>query len=66
MNYIVPVEYELEVALSAENSRKTILSCIGPLNWQRLLSRPSGTLSSIPNGGEGRGEEAPGFRGRIL
>jgi imidazolonepropionase-like amidohydrolase len=26
-----------------------------------LLSRPAGTLSSMPNGGEGRGEEAPGF-----
>jgi len=25
----------------------------------RLLSRPSGTLSSTPSGGEGRGEEAP-------
>ncbi len=24
---------------------------------EHLLSRPSGTLSSIPNGGEGRGEE---------
>jgi dienelactone hydrolase len=28
----------------------------------RLLSRPAGTLSSIPNGGEGRGEEVLGCR----
>jgi tRNA-2-methylthio-N6-dimethylallyladenosine synthase len=30
----------------------------------RLLSRPAATLSSIPNGGEGRGDEAHGFQGR--
>jgi prepilin-type N-terminal cleavage/methylation domain-containing protein len=30
----------------------------------RLLSRPAGTLSSIPNGGEGRGEEAPRLQSR--
>jgi xanthine/CO dehydrogenase XdhC/CoxF family maturation factor len=31
---------------------------------ERLLSRPSATLSSIRNGGEGRGEEALGFMER--
>ena len=31
---------------------------------ERLLSRPPGTFSSIPNGGEGRGEEVLRFMER--
>jgi len=34
------------------------------LNPEDLLSRPAATLSSIWNGGEGRGEEALWFMGR--
>ena len=35
-----------------------------PPNLGPLLSRPAATLSSIPNGGEGRGEEALRFMER--
>jgi hypothetical protein len=35
-----------------------------PQNPEHLLSRPAATLSSIRNGGEGRGEEALRFMGR--
>ena len=51
---------------SAACSRERILrkdSHIGSLN--RLLSRPSGTLSSTPSEGEGWGEEALRFRGKL-
>ena len=41
---------------------RTEIPRIEPLN--RLLSRPSATLSSIRNGGKGREEEVPGFMGR--
>jgi hypothetical protein len=34
------------------------------MNQTRLLSRPAATLSSIPNGAEGRGEEVFRFMGR--
>lgn len=32
------------------------------MQLRNLLSRPSATLSSIPDGGEGRGEEAFRFK----
>jgi hypothetical protein len=35
-----------------------------PQNLEHLLSRPAATLSSIRNGGEGRGKEALGFMER--
>ncbi|MBE0544539.1 MAG: beta-lactamase family protein [Verrucomicrobia bacterium] len=47
-----------------ERIRRKDDSRFEPPNSEHLLSRPSATLSSIPNGGEGRGEEALGFMGR--
>ena len=40
-----------------ENDKSGFLAMAGYTVPSRLLSRPSGTLSSIQNGGEGRGEE---------
>jgi ATP-binding cassette subfamily F protein 3 len=37
-----------------------------PVKAEHLLSRPSATLSSVLNGGEGRGEEASGVTSKII
>ena len=60
--YVVPQNNA--VAMLGERFRPNGISRFEPLNRsERLLSRPPGTLSSIPNGGEGRGEEALRFMG---
>src|SRR5437868_11544236 len=46
-------------AAGSKSNSKTFFSFAGSFaSPSRLLSRPSGTLSSVRNGGEGRGEEA--------
>jgi len=51
--------------LLGERIHQNEISRFEPLNLAKsLLSRPSATLSSIGNGGEGRGEEALWFMGR--
>ena len=51
--------------LGGEKIPRIETSRIEPLNLERLLTCPSGTLSSNLNGGEGRGEEVSRFMGRV-
>jgi UDP-N-acetylglucosamine diphosphorylase / glucose-1-phosphate thymidylyltransferase / UDP-N-acetylgalactosamine diphosphorylase / glucosamine-1-phosphate N-acetyltransferase / galactosamine-1-phosphate N-acetyltransferase len=55
--------YQQMVARFGERFPPTNSSRVQPTNQTRLLSRPAATLSSIPNGGEGRGEEVLRFMG---
>mgnify|MGYP001193067241 CR=1 FL=1 len=45
---------------SSHSSQQSSTRVLSSEMTENLLSRPSGTLSSIPNGGEGRGEEVLG------
>ena len=46
--------------------RRNLIRALNPRTTERLLSRPAANLSSIRNGGEGRGEEALGFMERKI